>query len=226
MHLRYLKDLCEPLDALLYISTDDLEEMFFSDEYGQYLEVRINNATIYVTNDPAKPLSDAYVTGTDGYEHKLSISNTSYETVYHATEWEEQPGCVVSEDLAVVTIQWVTNADTGEKMLQVQADVSQDSANPSLATTSVTVDGPGCLQAAFEQIGYFVTPLAQYDVIWNFENAVPLWSGETKTFEVRSSVKDSFMSIAADHEIDRFGGQGGNSTKLKVNSAKVTFGEY
>ena len=175
-NLQYLDSIEDPLDQDLYITAEDMETMFYEDYGGENLQITIDDATIY------KQLNRSTVTAVNGTEYDLSIQNTSFETWYHGPEYEEVENCIISTG-KTLTIGW---NEAGQ--LAVTVDATE---------TVVT----GSLQDALEAVGYFVTPLAQYTVKWDFNNSQPVWSGEIQTYKIRSTIKDAFMTISYDHLI-------------------------
>ncbi len=176
----------DSLDPDLYIASEDLATMFRSDFGRENLVVTIQGATLYNSLDLVDVNGNVTprptVTGTDGEEHTLTIENTSVYTVYHDKESDEEDGCIKQAGVDL-TIGW-----QGDQLV-----LSGDSIEPLVIQNYD-------IKAAFDSIGFFVTPAAKYTVTWDYNSEGVIFSGEERQYVIRSTLKDTFMALSWDYD--------------------------
>ena len=173
-----LSTLSDPLPTDCYIKPGNMETMFRDDPYGSRLTVTISNATLY------SPVSHP-VTGTDGQTYTVTQQNEGIDTPYNGKS--EQGTDTVPASGATLSLGWAE----GHLLL---------TAAPSGAAYTI---GDGCdypsIQSALDGIGYVIAANTRYTCTWDLQGET-LQCGETKSFLVRSSEKDSFMRLIGDQD--------------------------
>ena len=171
-----------------YIAPGDMETMFYDDEFGSRLSITISNATLY------SPVSHA-VTGTDGQTYTITQQFEGVNTP-HSGKSPMNTDTVVDSN-AKLTISW---AEDGEHL---QLTVESNG-----ATNTYTI-GAGCsypsIKAALDGIGYLVTLNSSYKCEWDMQG-LKLNCGQKLTFNVRSTIKDTFMRLVGDQDWFLFDG--------------------
>ena len=204
-HLESVDQISDVLLRELYISPDNMFTMFTGHPEGKNLTVTINNATIY------KALTgDTSVTGTSGLTFELTIQNTSGAgTLYDGDEEFDIADNFIYQDSATLVLQ---KAGDG-------VSVTLNGGETKIAANAEE------LQQKLYDLGYFVTPSAQYTVEWNYPDGMPLWSGETREFEILTTVKDAFMQISKDHAYGPIikNASPAESTGMNPNSVTVKY---
>ena len=175
-----LSTLSDPLPTDCYIKPDNMETMFRDDPYGSRLTVTITNGTL------CTPISHV-VTGTDGQTYTVTQQNEGIDTPYNGKS--EQGTDTVLASGATLSLGW---AEGGGHLLLTAA--------PSGAAYTI---GDGCdypsIQSALDGIGYVIAANTRYTCTWDLQGET-LQCGETKSFLVRSSEKDSFMRLIGDQD--------------------------
>ena len=205
-HLESVDQVSDILLRELYITPENMFDMFSDEANGEYLTITIREATIYT------PLTvDRSVTGTDGGTYVLDIQNTSgRNTEYSGDEQFDIVENLVYQDSAKLVFRKAQNG-VSVSLNDGEAVVAQSAED---------------LQNRLLALGYFVTPAAQYTVQWNYPDGSPLWSGESREYLILSTVKDAFMQIAKDHPTSPIVDNRGNpvaSKAMEPNSVSVSY---
>lgn len=189
-HIQSVDTISDTLVDKLYIKAEDIYTMLCENEGGDHLTVTIDKATLY---DPevVAAFSRNLVTGSSGNAFRLNAQNTSGPTNdYSNGQLSDVENSVLYNSSVRIVIK---KAENGVTVSFVFPD--------GKAEIVRTAASGAALQQLLNEMGYFVTPMAQYSLYWEFpaDDPMPLWSGQTRTFPILSTVKDAFMQISIDY---------------------------
>ena len=200
--LSYVED---PLSDYFYISPANMKQMLCEDDYGEDLTITLTNATLC-------KVVNKEVTGTDGETYDLTQQHAGEVSPdYTVKDLKEDPNITASG----VTLTFSREEDSSNIKMTVSG------AEDSVENTEYTI-GSGQqypdIQSALNEIGYIVDQDVQYTCRWD-QKGQTLYSGEVREFQVRATLKDSFMYLAQDQPW--FIAENANYVSGVVNTAKA-----
>ncbi len=206
--LRYIAD---DLPSWLYITEGNLEKMFYEDPYGEYLTLYITGATL------CKPLSGSNLekvldNKTDGSEYYLSMNAT-------AQEKNNYTGAVTSLDdhANYSTGNTITIKRNGSKLsVQINDDTPKE----------YTCTSGDDMKLIIDKTGLVVTSSTRYRLRWYRPQSLLIDDGISLTYNVRSTIKNTFMMIYGDKNFDYHSGGSTYSYTIDFNYAYALGEDY
>ena len=210
----------DELHNAFYIKPDNIMTMFNDEQFGQYLKIEINPATLC-------SVVDETAVDVNGKETHLVSQNTGVNVPYNGCESTDSS--VITSD-AKMTLSWNEN---GKLVLKV--DKHGNGSNVSEYTIG---DGGNysTLQKAFDAIGYVVTYRPRYKVTWDLPDDFVIYGGQTVQFDIPANAKQTTMMLERDNPGKYYSNSvywnntayayGHNGTteikKASINSSQVT----
>lgn len=181
--LDYVED---PLNDYFYITPEDMETMLSNAEHGKDLTITLEDAAL------CTPMKKTVV-GMNGNEYTVTQQQVGKNTVYDG----ENPASTEDERITAenVTIRFGWAEDGDYIQMEVTGAPEGQSGTFEIGEGKRYPD----IVTALNTIGYFVDQDVTYHCNWNLKGQT-LYSGEKREFQVRSTVKDTFMRLDGDLE--------------------------
>ena len=189
----------DPLSDYCYIRPELMEKMFFEEQYHGTLSILIKDCALY-------PGIAHTVIGTDGNEHVIS---QDYEGMQHSSDPDENTPYhdkAYSDPYAQIGNNLLLEyAEDGRNLLLSKVTIQQisygnwqESRYDVVSKEPICTIAPGEIKRALDEVGLLVLEPTRYICRWS--NIGTLYSGANYSYNVYTTIKDTFKRLTGDQD--------------------------